>query len=109
MNEVGFWFCKLTDLSFLPQVTFQTHHFVSEELIATKHQKIEPLSRCQSLHFIFVEVYNKLFPNIPKTAIKSCMRNLGLKLLKVPEEIQDKLRTTRPYLACEKVLSLISR
>ena len=37
------------------------------------------------------------------------MRNLGLKLVKAPQEIQDKLRTARPYLACYKVLSLISK
>ena len=37
------------------------------------------------------------------------MRNLGLKLLKAPQEVQDKLRTARPYLACYKVLSLISK
>ena len=37
------------------------------------------------------------------------MRNLGLKLLKAPQEIQDKLRTARPYLACYKILSLISK
>ena len=29
--------------------------------------------------------------------------------MKVPQEIQDKLRTARPYLACYKVLSLISK
>ena len=37
------------------------------------------------------------------------MRKLGLKLVKAPQEIQDKLRTARPYLACYKVLSLISK
>ena len=37
------------------------------------------------------------------------MRNLGLKLVKAPQEIQDKLGTVRPYLACYKVLSLISK
>ena len=37
------------------------------------------------------------------------MRNLGLKLVKAPQEILDKLRTARPYLACYKVLSLISK
>lgn len=37
------------------------------------------------------------------------MRNLGLKLLKAPQEIQNKLRTARPYLACYKFLSLISK
>ena len=37
------------------------------------------------------------------------MRNLGLKLFKAPQEIQDKLKTAKPYLACYKVLSLISK
>ena len=37
------------------------------------------------------------------------MRNLALKLVKAPQEIQDKLGTARPYLACYKVLSLISK
>ena len=37
------------------------------------------------------------------------MRNLGLKLFKAPQEIQDKLKTAKPYLACHKVLSPISK
>lgn len=37
------------------------------------------------------------------------MRNLGLKLLKAPPEVQEKLRAARPYLTCYKVLSLISK
>ena len=55
-----------------------------------------------------MEVCHKLFPNIRKSMIKSCMRNLGLKLLKAPQEIQDKFRTARPYLAYYNILSLIS-
>jgi hypothetical protein len=109
MNEVTFWFCTLTALSFLPQVTFQSHHSVSEEMGATQQRKIQPVSCYGGLHYVFAEVCDKLFPNIPKSTIKSRMRNLGLKLLKAPQEIQDKLRTTRPYLACYKVLSLISK
>ena len=37
------------------------------------------------------------------------MRNLGLKLLKAPQKITDKLRSTRPNLAGYKVLSLITK
>ena len=74
-----------------------------------QRQKIEPVSCYGSPYFVFVEVCDKLFPNIPKSTIKSRMRNLGLKLLKAPQEVQDKLRTARPYLACYKVLSLISK
>ena len=54
-------------------------------------------------------VCDKLFPGIPKNTIKSQMQNLGLKLFKVPQEIQNKLKTATPYLACYKVLSLISK
>ena len=74
-----------------------------------QRQKIEPVSCYGSPYFVFVEVCDKLFPNIPKSTIKSRMRNLGLKLLKAPQEVQDKLKTSRPYLACYKVLSLISK
>ena len=37
------------------------------------------------------------------------MRNLGIKLLRAPREITEKLRASRPHLACYKVLSLISK
>jgi len=37
------------------------------------------------------------------------MRNLSLRLLKAPPEVQEKLRTLRSYLTCYKVLSLISK
>ena len=62
-------------------------------------QKIEPVSCLGSLYFFFIEVCDKLFPNIPRTTIKSWMRNLGLKLVQAPQEIEDKLRTARPYSA----------
>ena len=77
--------------------------------MASQRRKIEPVSCHGSLYFVFVEVCDKLFPGIPRSTIKSRMRNLGLKLVKAPQEIQDKLRTARPYLACYKVLSLISK
>ena len=72
-------------------------------------RKIEPVSYHGSLYFVFAEVCDKLFPGIPRATIKSRMRNLGIKLVKAPHTIQDKLKTTRPYLACYKVLSLISK
>ena len=72
-------------------------------------RKIEPVSYHGSLYFVFAEVCDKLFPDIPRATIKSRMRNLGIKLVKAPHAIQDKLRTARPYLACYKVLSLISK
>ena len=78
-------------------------------MLAPQRRKIEPVSCHGSLYFVFVEVCDKLFPHIPRATIKSRMRNLGLKLVKAPQEILDKLRTARPYLACYKVLSLISK
>ena len=72
-------------------------------------RKIEPVSYNGSLYFVFTEVCDKLFPGIPRATIKSRMRNLGIKLVKASHAIQDKLRTARPYLACYKVLSLISK
>ena len=77
--------------------------------MASQQRKIEPVSCHGSLYFVFVEVCDKLFPSIPRSTIKSWMRNLALKLVKAPQEIQDKLGTARPYLACYKVLSLISK
>ena len=70
-------------------------------------RKIEPVSYHGTLYFVFAEVCDKHFPGIPRATIKSRMRNLGIKLVKAPHAIQDKLRTARPYLACYKVLSLI--
>ena len=61
------------------------------------------------VHYVFVEVCDKLFPDIPKATIKSRMRNLGLSLMRAPQKVQDKLRSTRPHLAGYKVLSLISK
>ena len=78
-------------------------------MITAQRRKIEPVSCYGSLYFVFVEVCDKLFPGIPKNTIKSRMRNLGLKLFQAPQEIQDKLKTAKPYLACYKVLSLISK
>ena len=109
MNKIGLWFPKPNRLLFFPQVTFQSQHSGSEEMLAPQRRKIEPVSCHGSLYFVFVEVCDKLFPHIPRATIKSRMRNLGLKLVKAPQEILDKLRTARPYLACYKVLSLISK
>ena len=100
---------KLTDFSFLAQVTFESQHSGSEEMLAPQRHKLEPVSCNGSLQFVFVEVCNILFPTIPRSTIKSRMRNLGIKLLRVPREIKEKLRASRPHLACYKVLSLISK
>ena len=77
--------------------------------MASQRREIEPVSCHGSPYFVFVEVCDKLFPGIPRSTIKSRMRKLDVKLVKAPQEIQDKLRTARPYLACYKVLSLISK
>ena len=61
------------------------------------------------VHYVFLEVCDKLFPEIPKATIISRMRDLGLKLTRAPQKVQDKLRSTRPHLAGYKVLSLISK
>ena len=74
--------------------------------MASRQRKIQPVARHGSLYFVFLEVCDKLFPHNTTSTIKSQMRNLCLKLVKAPQEIQDKLRTARPYLACYKVLSL---
>ncbi len=61
------------------------------------------------IYFPFIEVCEKLFPDIPRQTIKSRLRNLGLTLVQCPAGIRNRVRVARPHLASFKKLSLISK
>lgn len=90
----------------LRQTLFQS---AAEAFPAEHREAICPVTCYGRPHYVFVEICDRLFPDIPKPTIKSRMRNLGLRLLKAPQDIQETLRKTRPHLACHKIISLVSK